>query len=377
MDEEPTQPLSQPFAIPTRPVEDTTGIVCLLFPLNNFARESVRALAESNPDVIFRHDATHDFGSTFRPSRTMIKADPGFKEEPDVKAEPDYEVEDNWDNEDDEEKHDVKREATYEPSEEPMLSIALRCNMPLHNRQLGFVFGRTPNASDIILGGYNEVQKKRMSGRHFRIYVQQPDILMVEDTSTNGTWVDNVFLGPPEHNAWLEFGTPIHERYRKRQINQGSEILILKGGVNKEYEIKFLVRIPRPDGQGFLKDAENVSNFDPEDASQEDTVAGPRAFLKTIPLKSQSVDVRRRNPNNWPGRRIWQLGEMIGSGSFATVQLATHRETGEIVAVKILQKKKLPDRADRGGYKKEVEILEQLKHVRYATSTHNISNYCR
>jgi 5'-AMP-activated protein kinase catalytic alpha subunit len=40
------------------------------------------------------------------------------------------------------------------------------------------------------------------------------------------------------------------------------------------------------------------------------------------------------------------VGKTLGEGSFSKVKLATHKSTGEVVAIKILEKEKIMDVAD-------------------------------
>ena len=56
------------------------------------------------------------------------------------------------------------------------------------------------------------------------------------------------------------------------------------------------------------------------------------------------------------------LGETIGEGAFAKVKLATHIYTGEKVAIKILNKEKINKSSDIKKIKKEITILQKLKH---------------
>ena len=56
------------------------------------------------------------------------------------------------------------------------------------------------------------------------------------------------------------------------------------------------------------------------------------------------------------------LGETIGQGAFAKVKLAKHIFTGEKVAIKILNKEKINKNSDIKKFKKEINILQKLKH---------------
>ena len=55
------------------------------------------------------------------------------------------------------------------------------------------------------------------------------------------------------------------------------------------------------------------------------------------------------------------LGKKLGQGTFATVRLATHIKTNEIVAMKILDKDKLKE-INKIRLEKEIKILKQVRH---------------
>ena len=56
------------------------------------------------------------------------------------------------------------------------------------------------------------------------------------------------------------------------------------------------------------------------------------------------------------------LGEKLGQGTFGVVVLATHQLTGEKVAVKILEKEKIIQEADKTRIEREIKILKNLRH---------------
>ena len=79
--------------------------------------------------------------------------------------------------------------------------------------------------------------------------------------------------------------------------------------------------------------------------------------IKTAPLftDGNKKDVSNRNKTKF------YLGKKLGQGTFATVRLATHIETQEIVAIKILDKLKLKDNVKK-RFVKEIKILKQVRH---------------
>ncbi|CAD8163893.1 unnamed protein product [Paramecium octaurelia] len=58
----------------------------------------------------------------------------------------------------------------------------------------------------------------------------------------------------------------------------------------------------------------------------------------------------------------YTLGNTIGEGTFGKVKIGTHLQTGEKVAVKILEKAKFQDDSDVYRIAKEIEILKKLRH---------------
>ena len=56
------------------------------------------------------------------------------------------------------------------------------------------------------------------------------------------------------------------------------------------------------------------------------------------------------------------LGEKLGEGNFGVVRMATNRQTGEKVAIKILEKSKLTNYKDRNSLEREINILNKIHH---------------
>ena len=57
------------------------------------------------------------------------------------------------------------------------------------------------------------------------------------------------------------------------------------------------------------------------------------------------------------------LGDKIGEGTFGIVRLATHILTGEKVAIKILDKRKITEDVDKEHVEREIKILKMLRHT--------------
>jgi serine/threonine protein kinase len=71
-------------------------------------------------------------------------------------------------------------------------------------------------------------------------------------------------------------------------------------------------------------------------------------------------------PNDKKGRQRsighYIIGKNIGEGTFGKVKLGTHILTGEKVAIKILEKKKIVEDADVQRVTREIDILKRIRH---------------
>ena len=56
------------------------------------------------------------------------------------------------------------------------------------------------------------------------------------------------------------------------------------------------------------------------------------------------------------------LGKTIGKGTFGKVKVGTHIQSGEMVALKILNKTKFEDDMDHKLVEKEIMILKSIRH---------------
>lgn len=111
--------------------------------------------------------------------------------------------------------------------------LALRLSAKTKNPQGGFQFGRHTQRCDLLLG-YDD-PKRRISNVHFRIYITEHGIVMLEDTSTNGTLVDNDLLRPKQG------------RSSKHTLANGTIISFIPAAHGEEV-IKFVVRLPQRHG---------------------------------------------------------------------------------------------------------------------------------
>ncbi|CAA9957553.1 meiosis-specific serine threonine-protein kinase mek1 [Pyrenophora teres f. maculata] len=226
------------------------------------------------------------------------------------------------------------------PSSRAGADLALRLSSAnkLKFKHLGFIFGRNAGSSDIVFG---QDSGKRISNQHFRIYINVDGLLMIEDMSTNGTFVDD---------ALLKCKDP---RFPKiRMLSSGSIICIQNA--NDADMIKFIVRVPSRVAylerfRGNLRDF--ITKCNPGIGEEQSKMV-------------QRVTQQFGGPAmKWDGGACYNIIGQIGKGAFATVyQLAT-KMSGKLHAAKELEKRRfmkngmLDKKIDN-----EMKIMQGLRH---------------
>jgi hypothetical protein len=358
-----TQPSTQPLpphngVCPSDNSQDYKGVICFLHPASPAAIASVEKTQSSNTNLVHR---------------LPVPATPGGNST-----------------------------LCDKNAKEPMaIDIALKYSPGPKDRMVGFLFGRNRSRCDVVLAEQSDPNCRRISNMHFRIYVNNKGALMLEDTSTNGTWVDEkrLFKGGPNG--------------QKRVLSPGSVIFLCPGP--PEEHIRFIVRVPKPSGVGFKSISERVTPS-PEPGIRPDlpvpSPAGPppkftpprivgdsaipvvqnarqnnaAAIRRNLPFGQGLLDDQHRGKELagamvkdthtmnqllgelvWGGDKTYALASQVGKGAFATVNKAYERRTGEVVAVKTIAKRTFAIQAgtEKGGVKKEIDILEKLSHVRF------------
>jgi len=225
--------------------------------------------------------------------------------------------------------------------------ICIRWTVPPKNAELGYTFGRNPIKCDVPLG--QQSTSRRVSNLHFRIFLNDSSIIMVEDMSTNGTWVDNVALGAPRAHDPVPHVKPS----RRRVLANGSMIWLALGPV--EDELKFVVVMEDINLAGWRKVCGTTM---------------PRAMAPPAQIETDPFEL----PPCWNGKDgVYKADPgLIGKGAFAVVKKITRRDTGEPFAIKVILKRAFAGSDEAGkrngenrklGVLKEVEIMQQLTHV--------------
>ena len=260
--------------------------------------------------------------------------------------------------------------------------LVLKFSHQVKNIMSGFTFGRNANRCDI---SFVDDPMRRLSNVHFRIYLNEHNVLMLEDESTNGTIVARRLL--------KRKGDPPLEV--KRTLENGIRIEIPMH--EQQNDLVFMVRIPhRP---GFLSDAYrrnfedylarraacavdvnativpgpggHVDIFKPAvnralatqathvGVGQGRAIAGP-ASPQRPPKRSTGDGILR----GWPGSDKYnQVGE-VGRGAFATVYRVTSKFTGEPYAAKELDKRRfMKNGVLDQKVENEMKIMQKIQHV--------------
>lgn len=220
MDEEPTQK-TQPFSDPRRrgdssllSEEDEVDVLCILRPSSPAAYQAVKLVASTTPQHILQNkDMSEIFnsGSILEEGRTpqARSESASLTGDLDIATPP--------------------RE-TFKGSG-PTLDIALRLSSKLKDPCLGFTFGRLSQSSDLHI---MEAKNYHISGMHFRIFVKENSVPMLEDSSKNGTLVDGNFLQGKAKGPGSE---------KRRMLTTGCRIEVLCD--LSECVMRFIVEIPK------------------------------------------------------------------------------------------------------------------------------------
>lgn len=322
--------------------EEISDIICILVPYSDAAcREVRRIAAENSPYVVGKDDAD---------SLNLHLED-----------------------------HDNERTFPVARRDTGEHHIALKFSHKVKNTMGGFTFGRNANRCDIH---FIDDPMRRLSNIHFRIYLNEHNVLMLEDESTNGTFVEGLLLkrrGDPPHEVkrTLENGNRIDVVMHERRDDLTFMVRIphRRGIFNDVYRRNFeaylanraacavdvnATIVPGPGGHvDIFKPAVNRPLAAQVGAVQGRAIAGPASPKR--PPKTLTGDGLLRG---WPGSNKYnQVGE-LGRGAFATVYKVTSRFTGEPYAAKELDKRKfMKNGVLDQKVENEMKIMQKIQHV--------------
>ncbi|KAL8993077.1 MAG: hypothetical protein Q9188_007422, partial [Gyalolechia gomerana] len=251
-------------------------------------------------------------------------------------------------------------------AKKPSLDIALRMSSRLLNPCRGFNFGRNPKRCDLLI--CTAERDVLVSGTHFRIYITAGGVLMCQDTSSNGTFVDSHAL-----------------RHTQRTLHDGSTIdLMYVAGAS----MRFYVRVPDREGvsdvygrklEAYIGFVEQHGRQKQEEFNRK-TKGLPVEIppVPTLPFNHGLLDRKRSTNANknlvagtepyqhgmkWNGGTDYKVTGHIGRGAFASVYKLARRHDGELFAVKEIAKMALVKKGvvDR-RVEQELAIMKRLEH---------------
>jgi hypothetical protein len=311
--------------------EDLADIVCIIHPATESAIEATQAIMETYPDL-----------AVSRPN-TPVKVRAGNPQ--------------------------PVAPGTFELAAKGLHSkdIAIRLSTKLKDPTAGFVFGRHSDRCDFPMTLRGK-RAAKVSNRHFRIYVTKHNVVMLEDTSRNGTTVDNQKL----ESVAKENGA----HFRKMLIH-GSMISI---DIAPETPMMFIVRIPNRSEYAEQLYEHNLQAYfarlDEAHAraqqallKQANGAAGQMAPPDIFAVQNVSTTTISRN-RAWKGGNKYNVGEKVGNGAFATVFKVFNKFDGTPMAAKEIEKRKFI----RNGVldvkvESEMKIMKSIKHVSSASQS--------
>ena len=372
MEEIATQPSTQPRVGTSISEEDEADVICILHPCSQAAYRAVELVARQCPQHILQNEG--------------LEQELEYDEDdyPGVDTRPDTGSQDSQGNDD-----------TQLPNKEAIVDhgssakdIALRISSKIHNLCAGFTFGRNSAKCDIPLATNEELMK--LSNVHFRIYINHGGVLMAEDTSTNGTWVDKYELRATSQNPAIDC---------RRTLNQGSIISLPPNGPFQP--IRFIVGIPARNKR-IDEYTANLAAYQQDilNCEREAALAGHagnmmpppqvrisissacfpaddgqifnfgqhhnRATIASVPAKTFAASTTPfQHGMNWNGGDTYNVVAHIGKGAFANVYKLSTKANGDVVAAKEIEKRKyLKEGILDHKVHNEIEIMQKINHVR-------------
>jgi hypothetical protein len=272
-------------------------------------------------------------------------------------------------------------------------AIVLKLSSQVKSPNLGFTFGRNKNRCDICL---ENDPLRRLSNIHFRIYVNDHGVVMLEDQSTNGTIVDDVMLKKKRETREGQ------ANQTKRVLDSGTTIKILMH--ENAQDINFLVRIPRREGElegayrtnlqtyfgkmGREVDLDRTIGPAPSGPvsthvlhSHHYSTADNRWQVNLFPPpfhkrtegddKGDGLVAQRRTelpesnmPREFRGGERYNRVNQLGKGAFAIVYKVTDKYTGNPYAAKELDKRKfMKNGVLDQKVENEMRIMQRVSHV--------------
>lgn len=281
--------------------EDATDIYCFLHPVSKPAHMAIALAKQHVPELLFRRDTAG------RDSQALDDADHGSQ----------------------------KR---------PIYDIALRCSLKSKDPELGWTFGRNVEKCDFPL--LTSVETMKISNMQFRIFINIEGILMLQDTSTNGTILDGKHLNSKRAGC------------ETQQMLLNGSVIKVAIDYRSTANITFMVRLPTQEGDSTLENERFARLMEHAEQLDDDVPVhkGRSLLLNNVGANTFGM--------HWHGGSEYNVIGQIGKGAFATVyKLATKKE-GKVFAAKELDKQRLARRGSTDiRIDNEMKIMKALTHV--------------
>lgn len=273
MDEEPTQPATQPYIDPRRQgiisildLQDESDVICMLYPTSRSAHDAVQLTAEVAAQHIKQN---HDMSQIDEEGDGVMSE--ASKTRDDRSQDSDLE---------NKQSHDSAKVKDLSNGVGKACDLALRFSSRVHNLCHGFVFGRNPKTCDLLLCDY---QNKQVSNKHFRIYVNSHGVLMLEDTSTNGTIVDGTLLRGSKGKATDRNLQP------RRTLTDGDHITLPTITRTNGESVRFIVKMPSRDKHQKKYEQSLATYLACVEQAERQAAATTEAAMKGLPMNTPQV----------------------------------------------------------------------------------------
>ncbi|KZF23697.1 Pkinase-domain-containing protein [Xylona heveae TC161] len=342
LQDDATQPATQPILDPRRigrnnsglSEEDLSDVICILHPTTAAAIQAVALTAKHAPQHLLQQSG-EDEGDDFELGEDGVV------------------------------RKKAKDGQSLAPPKAVQKDIALRMSSSVRNPSMGFLFGRNPARCDIVL---DASPTKKVSNCHFRIYLNSAGILMLQDTSTNGTTVNDTLL----------MGKPETRRYNcppTQMLENGSRVGILAN--SSDDEIRFIVRIPSREGhhleeygRKFHKYLANIVQLEaakrgtaPATEQGRHPQPGDAAKQAMMPPSLGSMQGPVTHGCHWNGGDRYNIVQYLGKGAFAIVYKLATKLDGEIFAAKEIEKRRVMRNGNLDHkVTNEMTIMKSIRH---------------
>lgn len=385
MEETATQPATQPQLDPRRTgnysisEDDESDVICILHPSSPAALQAIELIRKQCPQHLLQN---HGMERLLNYDNDEL--DPAGDTRPNTRSQGSSAEDINTEG-------PLEEDTLDEDAAPPASSskdIALRLSSKVQNPCLGFTFGRNPLKCDIPLAPKHE--HNLISNLHFRIYLNAGGILMVEDTSTNGTFVDSFQLRAKSENPKIPC---------RRTLNQGSIISLVPNGPSEP--MRFVVGMPTRNRQvqayekalreyrAKVTELERQAAVAAQAAANGNMMPPPvcthdalefhdlvnfeqlfatglyqrRPPIATLPAIGASTTPYAHGMG-WNGGEIYNVVALIGKGAFASVYKLSTKANGDLVAAKEIDKRKyIKDGILDRKIHNEIEIMRKADHV--------------